>query len=142
MSVELSQLLKMSQAELDDLFRSSEAGPMPDGDGRGTAVIAPGTWLGRIIGWIARALFWQGKVFDAKRGMLINKVSCLSFKAIKARVYKEPSWLDQRECIVLDYSKTSLVAGKVRDEIREVGPGLYFGLVYWGKKRLPVNFTV
>src|SRR6185295_14649556 len=38
-------------------------------------------------------------------------------------------------------SKTSLVARKVRDEIREVSPGLYLGKVYWGKKRL-IDFAL
>lgn len=141
MPVDLPQLLRMSQKELDELYLRSEAGPMPDGESRGTALIAPGTGPGRVIGWIARWLFWQGKVFDAKNGSLINRAFCLSFKAIRARVYKEPSWLDGRECIVLDYSKTSLLACKVRDEIREVGPGLYLGKVYWGRKRL-IDFAV
>jgi len=142
MSFNVSQLLKMSRTERGELYRKSDAGPIPDGDGRGTAVIGPDSLARRIIAWITRALFWQGKVFDAKRGMLINRVFCLSFKAIKARVYKEPSWLDQRECVVLDYSKTSLVACRVRDEMREIAPGLYLGMVFWGRTRLPVDFIV
>jgi hypothetical protein len=36
---------------------------------------------------------------------------------------------------VLDYSQTSIVAQWIRDEIREVSPGLYLGLVYWGKQK-------
>ena len=44
--------------------------------------------------------------------------------AIIARVYKEPSWLDGKECIVLDYSDTSLVAHWIRDEIRAIAPGV------------------
>jgi hypothetical protein len=62
-------------------------------------------------------------------------------KAIKAQVYKEKSWLDGKECIVLDYSKTSLVAKCIRDEIREVAPGLYLGQVFLGKKPT-IHFTV
>ncbi len=142
MSISVSQLLKMSRAERGELYRKSDAGPIPDGEGRGTAVIGPDSVARRIIAWIARALFWQGKVFDAKRGLLINRVFCLSFKAIKARIYKDSSWLDQRECVILDYSQTSLVACKVRDEMREVAPGLYLGIVFWGRTRLPVEFIV
>ena len=44
-------------------------------------------------------------------------------------------------CIVLDYSKTSRVAGSVRDEIREIAPGLYIGVVY-GERRLPIRFSL
>ena len=39
---DVSQLLKMSQAELDALFTQSEAGPIPDGQAEGTAIVAPG----------------------------------------------------------------------------------------------------
>ena len=57
-------------------------------------------------------------------------------EAIVAKVYKGESWLDGKECIVLDYSETSLVAQWIRDEIRLIGPGFYLGKVYWGKDRL------
>src|SRR5205807_3232197 len=38
-----SQLLAMSQPDLDDLFSKSSAGDIPDGEAQGTAIIAPGT---------------------------------------------------------------------------------------------------
>jgi len=50
--------------------------------------------------------------------------------------YKSDSWLDQKECIVLDYAKTSLVAHWIRDEIRLISPAIYLCKVYWGKERL------
>ena len=62
-------------------------------------------------------------------------------KAIIARVYKGESWLDHKECIVLDYSETSMIASWVRDEIRMVQPGLYLGKVYGGQKRL-IDFAL
>jgi hypothetical protein len=55
--------------------------------------------------------------------------------AIVAEVYKTASWFDNKECIVLDYSKTSLVAEHIRDEIRQIGPGIYLGIVYWDKNK-------
>jgi hypothetical protein len=61
--------------------------------------------------------------------------------AIIAKVYKGPSWLDGKECSALDYPETSLVAGWIRDEIREIGPGLYLGRVYGAKKRL-IDFAL
>ena len=61
--------------------------------------------------------------------------------AIIAKVYKGASWLDGKECIVLDYSETSLVAHWIRDEIRQIEPGLYLGKVYWDKKRL-IDFAL
>ena len=71
-----------------------------------------------------------------QKGVLKNRILAFGLEAIVAKVYKAPSWLDNKECIVLDYSETSLVAHYVRDEIRLIGPGFYLGKVYWGKDRL------
>ena len=110
MALDVAQLLKMSQAELDDLFMKSPAGPIPDGSAKGTAIIAPGTVFTKEIAELISLFAWQGKTFDAKRGVLTNRISILGFNAILAEVYKGESWLDHKECIVLDYSKTSTVA--------------------------------
>lgn len=135
MAYDVDQLLKMSQAQLDDLFTSTPAGAIPDGEAEGTAIIAPGTEYSKDIASVINHFIWKGKVFDAKNGVLKNRLTALGFHAIIAKVAKAPSWLDGKECIVLDYSATSMVAHRVRDEIRQIGPGLYLGKVYWGKKR-------
>jgi len=44
--------------------------------------------------------------------------------------------MDGKETIIIDYSQTSFVAKKIRDEIREVAPGIYLGKVWWGKTRI------
>ena len=59
--------------------------------------------------------------------MLKNKILPFGIAAIVARVYKGESWFDRKECIVLDYSQTSLVAGWIRDEIRMIEPSFYLG---------------
>ena len=43
MAVNVAEMLKMSQAQLDDLFTQSPAGEIPSGEGKGTAIVAPGT---------------------------------------------------------------------------------------------------
>ena len=136
MSYDVAQLLKMSQTELDDLFKASPAGPIPDGQADGTAIVAPGTVYSPEIATFVNHFAWQGKVFDAKAGYLKNRILPFGLNAIVAKVYKAPSWLDDKECIVLDYSETSLVAHWIRDEIRLIGPGFYLGRVYWGQKPL------
>ncbi len=141
MAYEVSQLLKMSQKELDDLFSASEPGPIPDGQADGTAIIVPGTAASDEIAKIVNIFAWQGKVFDAKAGLLKNRIGPFGLNAIKAKVYRDPSWLDHKECIVLDYSKTSFVAQWIRDEIRLISPGLYLGKVFWDKKRL-IDFAL
>ena len=135
-----AELKKMTQGELDDLFRQKPAGPVPHGEAKGTALIFPATVVTNIIADIIRIKIWKGKVFerdpkDANRGVLKNKILLLGHRAVEANVYKDKSWFDGRECIVLDYSQTSLIAKKIRDEIREIEPGFYLGIVYWGKKR-------
>lgn len=136
MALDAKQLLKMTQQELDDLFRASPAGEIPNGQAKGTAIIAPGTVFSPEIAEFISFFAWQGKTFDGKRGVLTNRISVLGLNAIVAEVYKDGSWLDGKECIVLDYSKTSLVAHWIRDEIRLIAPSLYLGKVYWDKKRL------
>jgi hypothetical protein len=141
MAYDVDQLLRMSQAELDAIFSSLEAGPIPDGEGDGTAIIAPGTVFTREIASFVNHFAWQGKVFDAKAGLLKNRILPFGLNAIVARVYKQASWLDEKECIVLDYSETSMVAHWIRDEIRLLSPGLYLGIVYWDKARL-IDFAL
>jgi len=141
MALDVEALLKMSQAQLDELFTNSPAGDIPDGEGKGTAIVAPGSSYTRNVANFVSHFAWQGKVFDAEHGTLKNMILPLGLNAIIARVYKGPSWLDGKECIVLDYSETSLVAHWIRDEIREIAPRLYLGKVYWDKSRL-IDFAL
>lgn len=141
MAIDVPQLLKMSQAQLDDLFTSSPTGDIPNGQATGTAIIAPGTTYTEELAHIVSHFAWQGKTFDAAKGTLNNRILPFGLNAIIARVYKGPSWLDQKECIVLDYSETSLLAHWIRDEIRQIGPAMYLGKVYWKKSRL-IDFAL
>ena len=135
------EMLKMSQVELDDLFTQSSAGEIPKGEARGTAIVAPGTTYTQNIADFVNHFAWQGKVFDPSKGVLRNKILPFGLNAIIAKVYKGDSWMDGKECIVLDYSDTSLLAHWIRDEIRNVEPGIYLGKVYWSKKRL-IDFAL
>jgi hypothetical protein len=136
-----SQLLAMSQQQLDDLFSASAAGDIPNGEAEGTAIIASGTIFSPEIAALINIFTWKGKTFDGAHGTLTNRILAFGLNAIVAEVYKAASWFDDKECIVLDYSKTSLVAEHVRDEIREISPGTYLGLVYWDKDRT-IHFSL
>ena len=139
--IDNAQLLKMSFEQLDALFGASPSGSIPNGPAEGTAIIAPGTRFSDDIAKIINIFAWRGKEFDAEHGTLTNRLTAIGINAIVAQVYKEPSWFDQKECIVLDYSKTSLVAHWIRDEIRQIGPDLYLGRVYWDKRAL-IHFSL
>jgi hypothetical protein len=141
MAYDTAKLLSLSQSELDALFTKSPVGNIPDGEAEGTAIVAPGTTFSPTIAKFVSLFAWQGKVFDAKKGVLKNKIMPFGLNAIIAKVYKGPSWLDGKECIVLDYSDTSFIAQWIRDEIREIEPGLYLGKVYWDKARL-IDFAL
>lgn len=137
MTITPKDLIEMSQSELDKLYKNSEIGHVPNGDSKGTAMVAVGTPLEKPLSALIKFMFWKGKVFHRDQGFLLNKVSPFSSKLIKAQVYQGESWLDAgKEAIILDYSKTSFVAQKIRDEIRQVAPGLYLGYAFWGKIRV------
>ena len=135
------QFLHMTDDQLDDLFRNSPSGEIPKGEGEGTAIIKPGSEVSDDIARFVHHFTWKGKVFNPAEGNLRNKILPMGHKAIVAKVYKGDSWFDKKPCIILDYSKTSLLAKWIRDEIREVAPGIYLGIVYWGKKKL-IHFAL
>jgi hypothetical protein len=126
----------MSSADLDALFGASPAGDIPNGQAKGTAIVASGTVFSPEIAEFVTLFVWQGKTFDGAHGVLRNRILPFGISAIVAEVYKAPSLLDNKECIVLDYSKTSEVAQWIRDEIRLIGPDFYLGHVYWSGKPL------
>lgn len=134
-------LMEMSQEELDELFSSRLPGPIPDGEGKGTAIVAPGVLFTPEIAAFINVFAWQGKIFDAKAGLLRNRILVLGFDAIVARIYVDKSWLDGKDCIVLDYADTSIIAQWVRDEMRMIQPGLYLGKVFWDGERL-IDFAL
>ena len=102
MTVTAAEMLKMSQGQLDDLFTQSPAGEIPSGEAKGTAIVAPGTTYTQDIANFVNHFAWQGKVFDPAKGVLRNKILPFGLNAIIAKVYKGPSWLDNKDCIVLD----------------------------------------
>ena len=136
MVMRTADLKKLSPTELDDLYQNSPVGEIPNGEGKGTVLFLTGLPTGNLFSALVRLLAWQGKVFYRDQGFLLNRVSLLSIQMIKASVYGGESWFAQGEATILDYSKTSFVAQKIRDEIREVAPGLYLGQAYWDRTRV------
>lgn len=139
---EARRLLTQSRRELDELYAKSLPGTIPIGESSGTCVFKPGTFLARPVATFARWFLWQGKIFDPAKGELVNKISPLRLRSIRAKVYEGESWHDHKPSIIIDYSQTSFVAKKIRDEMRQVSPGLYLGKVYLGSKRLFVDFVL
>jgi hypothetical protein len=142
MAATTSPQLEMAPAKLDALFAASPAGDIPKGRGTGTVVAVPGSRFARPLATTARLLLWQGKVFRPGTHDLVNMLTPFGVRGIRAEVYVGDSAFDGRPCIVLDYSKTSKIAGQIRDEIRQIGPGEYLGLVFRGGRRMGVYFLL
>ncbi len=140
--VDVSAIKRMNAQQLDALFSNGRVRALPTGNSSGTALIFPGTMVEPPAQDLIKALLWDGKVLttssDGERGWLVNKLGPGGVvRAVHAEVYKGPSQSDGKPAIVLDYSHTSVVAQAIRDEIREVAPGLFIGNVYWGKHAKP-----
>lgn len=136
----VSRWLEMSREQRDEVYCNASPGSIPGGDTQGTVMASSGA-LARALAGLAGLLAWQGKVFDlfgngGETGVLVNKVTPFGIRLIVAKVYRDQSWMDARDTIVIDYSRTSLLCRAVRDEIREVEPGVWLGKVWLGKLRV------
>jgi len=140
-TIAATDLLSYSSVELEARFRSAPAGAIPDGPAEGIALLRTGTRLARPFAAWART-GWKGKTVDAAGGRLRNRITPFGVLAIPAAVREDASWIDGKPCIVLDYSRTSRVARWVRDEIREIEPGVYLGVVFVRRRRLPLRFAL
>ncbi len=134
-------LVRMSRGDLEAVYRASEIGTIPMGSTRGRAIFNPGSRLTVPLSRGTRVL-WQGKAFP-EEGKMINRIA--GVRAIDARVFIGESWLDGKPTLVLDYYETTLLFKDVRDEIREVAPGIYLGVMYYrqpGEPKLAMFFTL
>jgi hypothetical protein len=127
----LDDLARLSWAELERLYRQAEPGSVPAGYVRGRAIYCPSARLAGTRSALTR-LLWHGKHFRPD-GTLVNQWT--GARAVKARVFCGPSWLDGSPATVMDYSGLSHVWADVRDEIREVAPGLWLGVMF--RRRCP-----
>lgn len=117
----------LSWAELECLYRKLEPGAFPDGFAKGKVIYRPCEKHAKLKSH-ASDVMWKGKHFCAADGTLINQWA--GVRAIRGAMAYGPSWLDGKPSIILDYCGTSHVWADVRDETRQVCPGLYLGAMY------------
>ena len=122
----LDDLVNLSAPQLEQLYRQSPPGPVPAGRVNGRALY-PDARFPRARSNAAR-LAWQGKVFQPESATAVNRF--FGVRAIRGNVYSGASWLDGGPSMILDYEGTSRIYNNYRDEIRQVAPGLYLGLMY------------
>ncbi len=129
----VNDLVNSDRATLDALFAGGSVGGIPTGFLPGRTIPKPGEpsneRRSKRLG-----LLWQGKVFNAD-GTGRNKV--FGVQAIPINIYQGESLRDGGPAIIVDYSNSWRIFRGVRDEIREVSPGVYLGLTYVTKKGCP-----
>jgi hypothetical protein len=121
----LDHLAQLSWPELECLYRQADAGRLPCGYYQGRAVYCKGKLGSRMRTGVTRML-WKGKHFSC--GAIVNQWA--AGRWLDGAVYRDASWMDGNPSIMLDYRCTSFVWRNVRDEIREVAPGLYLGIMF------------
>jgi len=129
-------LRRLDNRELDTVFRSSRAGDLPRGRLPGTTLLFPGTRACGPLAGLVHLAVWQGKETEPSGQSLRNLVGPLRTRTIRALLSHDRSWVDGGQCVLIDYSRTSVVARMVRDEIRLVTPGLYLGVIWLWKRRV------
>ena len=129
----LKRLAGMSYAELETRYRAAPPGELPPGNVRGRAIYPAGP-TAAVKNRTSRAI-WKGKDFSGDE--LVNRWAG-GLKAVHAKVAYGESWLDGQPSIVMDYQGESrFVWHDVRDEIREVAPGVYLGVMFRREGRHP-----
>ncbi|MFO0960667.1 MAG: hypothetical protein U0800_25065 [Isosphaeraceae bacterium] len=123
----LDDLVRMPPAELDRLYEGAGPGAMLSGSVRGKAIVWAGSPMAGTASTASRVV-WQGKTFAPEGTSATNRFFGLPM--IRGEVAEGPSWRDGGPSVIIDYSRTSWIYRNVRDEIREVEPGLYLGLMY------------
>lgn len=122
----VAQLKKMSVCELDRLFEQATPGELPVGHARGRVLLMTDARLPRVRACLASAV-WKGKTFD-ECGGFINQFP--GFQALEGAIAPGVSTYDGKPCLILEYPPGTPVFGNLRDEMRQVGPGLYLARLY------------
>jgi hypothetical protein len=123
----MDQLRRMTACELADLYTRSEMGRPPAGAGKGRVLCKVDVKHPRLAAGANNAA-WKGKMIG-EDGSVINRWA-LGVKAIGTHQVVGPSWIDGKPTTVFEYAPGAPILGNVRDELREVAPGLYLGPLF------------
>ena len=123
----LDSLARLSPAELDALFTGADLGSPPVGLARGRLLCLVDGRRPRVRAALANAV-WKGKDL-ADDGAYINRWVG-GVRALSSQAAVGPSWHDGRPAHVLEYPPGTPLFEPLRDEFREIEPGLYLGVMY------------
>jgi hypothetical protein len=128
----LEQLKGLCIHRLEGLFAGAEVGAFPVGFARGQVLLLTDARHARAKAKMAGAV-WKGKRFE-EDGSFVNQ--WLGFRALHSNVEPGTSWLDGQPCGVMEYPPGTPLFANMRDEIREISPGLWLGLM-WEREPRP-----
>ena len=122
----LADLRRLNADQLQQLYASACPGAQPVGFARGQVLCRANTRMPRMKTRLSNFI-WKGKHFN-EHGEFINQ--WIAFHAFHSQVAVGPSFYDGRPCLVLEYPENTPYFGKMRDEAREVAPGVYLAMVF------------
>ena len=122
----VADLRKSGPCGWESQFRAGTIGCGPDGQTRGTVLYADGRHP-RLKAHL-QGVVWKGKTFHCD-GTFTNRWVG-GVHAISATTSIEPSWLDGQPCLVMQYPPDTAVFDNVRDELRQICPGMWLGRSY------------
>lgn len=139
----LRDLLLFDTVELTKLYRRAACPQIGEFDGRFQGLVLAMRWVERLPEpisslWQEAAsgswMPWRGKTFHAlgKGGVRGSNQILMAGRTLRLfpfKVKRSSSWLDGKVCVEFDYTAYAnpLPIRLVRDEIRRVRAGLYFG---------------
>ncbi len=124
--VTMAQLKKMNVCELDRLFEHAAPGGIPHGFARGQVLLMVDAKFPKMRARFASSA-WKGKHFEDD-GEFINQWP--GFQALRGKSQLGTSWHDEKPCWVLDYPPGTPLFGNTRDEMRQIGCGLFLARLY------------
>jgi hypothetical protein len=108
-----------------NLYLWARPGSRPVGYVRGAVLRLDTKLLPRLQIGFTRVI-WRGKYFSEER--FVNQWT--GFRAIDSQVQEGPSYVDGRPCMILEYPPGTPFFGRMRDEVRQVGPNVYLSMVF------------
>ena len=138
----LEDLARLEPDELMALYREARTPSLEELDGKltGRMLAVPRLQKAQVSALVANfarsSVFpWQGKTFQhetATHGHGVNRLLGERVTWFRFHTFIGPSHAGDFDAVHLDYSHDGNppVVRKVKDEVREVAPGLYLGLAY------------
>jgi len=123
----MKDLQRMSACELAALYERSEVGTPFSGRMEGKILKMTDAKFPKLR--VAASNFaWRGKTAEPD-GHFVNRWVG-GVEKIGSQYVVGPSWADGKPAIVVEYPRDTKLLWNMRDEVREVAPGLYMGPIY------------